>query len=187
MLCAGIVRHFLERAVFLSFRANFAQNRVYRKFRTLAAGRPTSRRTSSNFSGTRGRRWTSRERACPRVHPSCRIGRSEDQSDTPIDRLGTHAGTGEESLVTCKLTSGGPGLQTGLQLFWTGTLFLRFRRTVGRYRRKGAAEEEGTLRRTVDGSRQLAQRSTAVGKSAHQCAADWGCERYHCLGFSERQ
>jgi len=35
---------------------------------------------------------------------------------------------------------------------------------VGRYRRKGPAEE-GTLRRTVDGSRQLAQGPTAVGKA----------------------
>ena len=47
---------------------------------------------------------------------------------------------------------------------------------MGRYRRKEPAEE-GILRRTVDGSRQLAQGSTAVGKGGSEFAASGADEQ----------
>jgi hypothetical protein len=59
---------------------------------------------------------------------------------------------------------------------------------MGRNRRKGPAEE-GTLRRTVDGSRQLAQGSTTVGKSGSEFAASRADEqrfkRFRYLESSE--
>ena len=105
-----------------------------------------------------------------------------------IDGLGTHSGTGEEwaDEDNAMTSAEAQAFKRACSCFGLGRYFYDFDPTVGRYRRQGPAEE-GTLRRTVDGSRQLAHGSTTFGKGAHQCAADWRFERYHCLGFSERQ
>ena len=105
-----------------------------------------------------------------------------------INGLGTHSGTGEEwaDEDNAMTSAEAQAFKRACSCFGLGRYFYDIDPPWGRYRRKGPAEE-GTLRRTVDGSRQLAHGSTTFGKGAHQCAADWRFERYHCLGFSERQ
>jgi hypothetical protein len=107
-----------------------------------------------------------------------------------IDGLGTHAGTGEEwaDEDNAMTSAEAQAFKRACSCFGLGR-FLRFRPAVGRYRRKGP-REEGTLGRTVDGSRQLAQRSTAVGKSGGEFASRADKQRFErsrYLDGSERE
>jgi hypothetical protein len=89
-----------------------------------------------------------------------------------IDGLGTHAGTGEEwaDEDNAMTSAEAQAFKRACSCFWTGTLLLRLRRAVGRYRRKGPAEEVASTC-ALDGAGELAQGSTAIGKSGREFAA----------------
>jgi hypothetical protein len=109
-----------------------------------------------------------------------------------IDGLGTHSGTGEEwaDEDNAMTSAEAQAFKRACSCFGLGRYFYYFDAPWVDIDEKGPAEE-GTLRRTVDGSRQLAQGSTAVGKSGSEFAAgradEQRFERSRYLDYSEHQ